>query len=918
MRKAGHTFLLVFLALLIGFGVQPARAQERTFVTPWHAFMPGDYFSARYPQRSAVGDFNGDGFPDVATMFNILPRLTVIFNRGTGMYGAPVMYTAPDVSEAVTAGDIDGDGDIDIVVGITGLNEMGTGVALYRNNGDGSFTPPVVVPSGGTAPTDVALADLNNDGRLDIIVAHFRSNLIGILTNQGGGTFSSPATVSCPDMPYQVASADLNGDGWRDIVVTGGPHNSGSQHWVRVFMNNGSGGFGSSVLYAPIFSGIRFYPCIALGDVDLDGDIDVVYAHTGLRNTVGTYVVALLRNQGNGTLASPTGIVLGDFSGSFDSIALVDVTGDGRLDILGTLGSNQGWGVLPNTGGGNFGAFRRYVTAEYPHDVHPADVDGDNDVDVVTTNWLSIEIGVHTNPGNGDFSTPVAATLRSGTYQGFETGDVNHDGKLDVVIGSNPLQVYVGDGMGNLTLRGQFSLGSTAIHDLRLRDMDNDGHLDVVFNEGIPPYRWGISWNDGTGGFSPATLYAPGTCGYVNGEIEAEDLDNDGDLDVILPEDLGCPSIPNSARRVFIIENRGGRNFQLHSEITTNPGPGSIKAGDLDRDGKMDIVIGNARTDILWGNGNLTFTMTSIADLPILELTLADVNNDGNLDILAGLNRQEPYRESLAVLLNNGNRTFQAPAIYLSPHSGDLRQIAEIIVGDEDQDGYLDVFLANYASSTISYFRNRGDGTFERQIGIGTGFSPLDVVFGDFTGDGIGDLVAFHSVLPPPISQNRLHLIRGLGGWTAVLAENFRLIRGRLVSGGLSELQQSDDTYLVLWPGFVLSQAEAPVQLVVEGTAPRVPQGSLRLEVEARVNTTPLRQSIDLYNFTTNQWDTRDTRTATTTDSTTVVEVTTNISAYIDPTTRMVRARVRWQPLGLVLIYPWEVRVDLVRWQIRG
>ncbi|MEM4409999.1 MAG: VCBS repeat-containing protein, partial [Candidatus Caldarchaeum sp.] len=675
----------------------------------------------------------------------------------------------------------------------------------------------------------------------------------------------------------------------------------------------------SFVNYSPIFTGTRFYPCIALGDVDSDGDVDVAYANTGLRaSTTQPYVVALLRNQGNGTLQAPTGIALGEYTGSFDSVAVRDVNGDGRPEILGTLGSNQGWGVLPNTGSGNFGAFQRYATAEYPHDVNPADVDRDNDMDVVLTNWMSIEVSVHINPGNGNFATPIAADLLSGVYTGLEEGDVNNDGRLDVVIGSNPLQVYIGNGTGGFTLRGQFPLGNTRIQDLRLKDMDNDGYLDVIFNESSTPYRWGICWNDHTGGFSAATLYSPETCGYANAEIEAADLDNDGDLDVILPEDLGCPGIPQSARRVFIIENRGNRNFQLHSVITTNPWPGSIKAGDLDRDGKMDIAIGNPWLDVLWGNGDLTFTRTSVADLPILELTLTDVNNDGRIDILTGLNRQEPYRESLAVVLNNGNRTFQAPAIYLSAHSGDLRQINEIITGDADQDGYLDVFLANYASSTISFFRNRGDGTFERQIGIGTGPNPLDVVFGEFSGDNVGDLVAFHSAFPPPAFQNRLHLIRGLGGWTPVLADTFRLIRGRLISGGLGEIQQSDNTYMVLWPGFVLSQAEAPVQLVVEGTAPRIPAGGLRIEVEARVNTTSIQQMIDLYNFATNQWETIDTRNASTTDTLVVVEVTSNIGSYVDPSMRMVRARVRWHAPGLVLIYPWEVRVDMVRWQIRG
>ncbi|MCL6623552.1 MAG: VCBS repeat-containing protein, partial [Fimbriimonadales bacterium] len=895
-------------------------------------FMPGEYPSGRYAQRSAVADFNGDGYPDVATVFNILPRLSILFNRGNGFYGVPLILPAPDVSEAIATGDLDGDGDSDIVVGLTGQNYAGTGVAFYRNNGTGIFDNPLVFPTGGTGPTDVGLSDFNNDGRLDLVAIHNGNNTIGVLYNQGGGGFSAPVVLSCPDKPYQVATGDLNRDGWQDFVVVGGPFNSGSANWVRVFMNNGSGGFSSFVNYSPIFSGTRFYPCVALGDIDLDGDLDVVYANTGLRSSATSpYVVALLRNRGDGTLDAPTGISLNDFSGSCDALTLADVTGDGRLDILGTLGSNQGWIVLPSTGTGTFGAFRRYSVGALPHDVNSGDVDRDGDSDVVLTTWNSNEIGVYLNPGNGDFSMPTM-DLGTGVLDSkkpLEIGDVNNDGKLDVVIGiSDPLppssprlRVYLGNGSGGFTLL-QSLTSSAWIEDLDLKDMDNDGYLDVVFNGGLqgspPTYQWGIFWNNRTGSFSSPVLFGPPNCGYALAEIETADLDNDGDLDVILPEDLGCPSIPDSARRLFIFENRGNRNFQLFSVLVVNPGPGDVKAGDLDRDGKMDLAIGHPWLDILWGNGDLTFSRTSIANLPISELGLADVNNDGNLDILAGLNSQDPYRESLAVILNNGNRTFQAPAIYLSSHDPNLLQINELVVGDGDQDGFLDVFLANYASSTISFFRNRGDGTFERYIGIGTGPNPLDVAFGDFTSDGAGDLIVLHSAFAPPAGQSKLLLLRGVGGWTPFLAEAFRLLRGRLISGGIPELQQSDDTYVVLWPGFVLNQAEAPVQLVVEGTAPRTPQGSLRCEVEARVNTSGLQQSIDLYNFSTNQWETKDVRSASTTDTLVTVEVSTNPAAYVDPVTRMVRVRVRWRAPGLVIIYPWEVRVDMVRFSLRG
>jgi hypothetical protein len=146
--------------------------------------------------------------------------------------------------------------------------------------------------------------------------------------------------------------------------------------------------------------------------------------------------------------------------------------------------------------------------------------------------------------------------------------------------------------------------------------------------------------------------------------------------------------------------------------------------------------------------------------------------------------------------------------------------------------------------------------------------------------------------------------------------QSFSLFRGLHLSGGLSDLFNSDDSYLVLQPGPTLNLAEAPLQLTLSGTSPVTAPSAFQFKLEARANVTGLNQSILLFNFSTNAYETMDVRGATTSDSVVVVVPTGNLSRFVNASTSEVRARITYKQVGPVGVFPWTVRVDQAQWRI--
>jgi hypothetical protein len=363
-------------------------------------------------------------------------------NYGSDGYGA--------ISVAVA--DVNGDGKPDIVAANycadSSCTTDGT-VAVLLGNGDGTFQTAVTYGSGGNYATSVAVADVNGDGKPDIVVANQCNNngncspvvsSVGVLLGNGDGSFQTAATYSSGGIDtVSVAVADVNGDGKPDIVVAnacGTSFNCSTDSTVAVLLGNGDGTFQQPVNYD---SGGFVADFVAVADVNGDGKPDLVVAnHCPSETACNNGLVGVLLGNGDGSFQTAVTYSSGD-SGGY-SVAVADVNGDGKPDIV--VSNNFTVAVLLGNGDGTFQTAVTYGSGgRAAESVAVADVNGDGKPDLLVTNECASgntcgngRVGVLL--GNGDGSFQTAATYDSGGTDtvSVAVADVNGDGKPDLAV----------------------------------------------------------------------------------------------------------------------------------------------------------------------------------------------------------------------------------------------------------------------------------------------------------------------------------------------------------------------------------------------------------------------------------------------------------------------------------------------------
>ena len=362
---------------------------------------------------------------------------------------AQVYRSGGGSATSVVVADLNGDGKPDLVVAnaCTGLGCEG-GVSVLFGNGDGTFQAARTYPTGYTAMIAVAVADLNGDGKLDIIASTSGDclpdpciNHVIVLLGNGDGTFQPPISFPSTYDTITLAVADVNGDGKPDLLVNNSfvnPDLSGDGG-VTVFLGNGNGTFGDAQSYD---SGSPAAVSMTMGDLNGDGKADVVIGHENNK-------IAVLLGNGDGSFQAAQTYDSGAFAG-VEGVAIADVNGDGKPDLIATDECptspchKAAVSVLLGNGDGTFQAAQldgiglhlgAFVAA-----VASADVNGDGIADLIVGDDTpgspeGSPVGVLLGKGDGTFSD-----LRY--YTGASIGislavaDVNGDGKPDVLIGS--------------------------------------------------------------------------------------------------------------------------------------------------------------------------------------------------------------------------------------------------------------------------------------------------------------------------------------------------------------------------------------------------------------------------------------------------------------------------------------------------
>jgi hypothetical protein len=669
-------------------------------------------------------------------------------------------YLAGRQTLAVAAADFNGDGILDLAAANRGVRYPGGGLSLFLGRADGTFEPQRAIIAGNLQPAEVVAADFNNDGKQDVALSN--SSTISVMLGNGDATFQASKTGFAGYNLHQLAIADFNNDGNIDAAVNANDQ-TGAIRLVSVLLGDGAGGLGAPRFVGIGRSGSVLDQNFCVGDFNGDGKPDLV---VGLN---GATALSAFFGNGDGTFGAPKALphVHGDFILSGMPIA-GDFNGDGKRDVaVGTNQTDQRYSDIEffsGDGNGNFANPKVSNDIGASFTLLAADFNGDSipDLAVTLANSFGDPAGTpRPRYGNGDGTfreAPGDFFVIDGNGVGMASGDFNRDGNLDVAapVSSGAVEVAFGLGMGTAVFPYSFGGGSWVV----VADFNRDGNQDVAFSRSV-------QLGNGDGTFSGVdtldTLYLPvaatvgdfnrdgipdiaiatydgsvalfrgigdGTfrdaqywpAGNVLLDIAEGDFNGDGNLDLAVLQG-GPPPAPSSVALLF---GDGHGSFRAPIFIGAGDGCTRIAAGDLNGDGKLDLAVSDKSASgagylaLLIGNGDGTFQSPSFlttGNSPALIL-ITDLNGDGITDLVA----TDFANETLAVLIGSGAGQFGAPVIYKQVGAG--TPPGGLAAGDWNGDGNLDLMVSSNLSVILP---GNGDGTF--------GFAQA---FATFDGNGIG------------------------------------------------------------------------------------------------------------------------------------------------------------------------------------
>ena len=685
-----------------------------------------------------------------------------------------------------------------------------------------TFKNPPIVPSTSDV-VDLGAADLNHDGKLDLLyVDGYASTTLHVLLGNGDGTFTHAQDISLPQgVCCDIAIADVTNDGNVDIIMAGTVVNSFIVQ-IAVMVGNGDGTFQSPVISSfqetssgsfPSFQGV-----IAVGDINGDGAQDLVINDFGvlcllsgnnsgtfkLTNTITTYLeksvyLADLNGDHNleiivtDLLGSDFMVLLGEghglfqtgvrytASGSTGGFRLVDVDGDGHLDMLAQSYPGQ-IGYFKGNPDGTFGAFVVLRTFDVSNTLAgAADFNSDGILDLLFTNPTGIGVGLgksgltfypiqSTVSGKGPTNYPLPPTP--------VTGDFNGDGHLDVVMAvEGGIAILLGKGDGTFASADFYDMGQQ-VGAAVVADFNGDKLPDIAVT--VPAVFPRLVIGDGHGGFTLApdqnSSYGSQT---PDTTIVAADFNGDGKVDLgfgtLMPNvsllgsqsiafgvgdgTFTTPTVVDNASPVMADFNKDGRADMIlvggifaavllgeandtFTQITTtlHLSCNQFGVGDLNNDGKPDLILNCSDHFEIWlGNGDGSFSYSSSIDNsglgnhPILAVT--DVDADGNIDLVMGpIASVAVPLGPLTIFYGNGDGTFQTPVFVPISH-----RYSQLVVADVNRDNNLDLVLTD--GDGIAVMMSLGGRKFDSETYYVAGQSVASLNVADVNGDGYPDIV---------------------------------------------------------------------------------------------------------------------------------------------------------------------------------
>jgi hypothetical protein len=731
------------------------------------------------PFSVATGDLNGDGKPDLAIANVFSYFVSVLLN--TTAPGATTPSYAPQGTFAtgsrpysVSIGDFNGDGKPDLAV----ANYRSDSVSVLLNTTAPGATTPSYAPqetfATGSRPYSVSIGDLNGDGKPDLAIANLNSNSVSVLLNttEPGATAPSYAaqTTFATNTPGSVSIGDLNGDGKPDLAIANVPSNS-----VSVLLNTTEpGATAPSYAAQATFATGKTPISVSIGDLNGDGRPDLAIANAGLNvNSVSVLLNTTAPGATTPSYASQATFATGVTP---NSVAIGDLNGDGKPDLAIANGSSDSVSVLVNTTAPgattpSYANQATFATGDTPRSVSIGDFNGDGKPDLAVANMSSNSsnsVSVLLNatllgPPSGAISPQSTFATGSGSFS-VSMGDLNGDGKPDLAIAnaiSNSVSVLLNTTAPGATApsyasQATFATG-TRPYSVSIGDLNGDGKPDLAITNAFSDSMSVLLNTMAPGATTPSyASQATFATGIFPRSVAIGDMNGDGQ------PDLAIANYGSNSVSVLLNTTAPGAttpSYAPQATFAAGNSPFSVSTGDLNGDGQPDLAIAN----FLFPSNSVSVLLNTTAPGATTpsyspkatfatggypySVSIGDMNGDGKPD-LAIANR---FSDSVSVLLNTTAPGATTPSYAPQATFATGDSPTSVSIGDLNGDGKPDLAIANRFSDSVSVLLNTtapGATTpsYAPQATFATGDSPRSVSIGDMNGDGKPDLAVANSV----------------------------------------------------------------------------------------------------------------------------------------------------------------------------
>ncbi|CAF4083012.1 unnamed protein product, partial [Adineta steineri] len=639
-----------------------------------------------------------------------------------------IVYSSHPKSIAI--GDLNHDNQTDIVVANPGTNTIGIFLSVDYEN----FHSQQTYSTGSTSqPNSVVLNYFNNDSYLDIAVANYGTNNIGLFFGQHNGTFENQILISTNSFrPWFISSDDLDHDNYSDLVIVFyGTDNIG----ILFGRNNGS--FDELIIYSTGYDSLPY--SLAIKDLNNDQHLDIVVTNYGTNN------IKIFYNNGNRTLKN-TIIYSTNYNSHPSSVVIADINNDQYFDIIVSNSNQENIGIFLNYGNETFTKqiTHQIATKSFPQYVNVGYFDENNYLDIVIIDSINNQIHILLGYGNESFSTLTTYDSISGSSPSFVAiHDFNHDNQSDIAVvnsDTNNIMILYGYYIQPSTRQVTYFIGDNSRpNSVVVYDFNKDGELDIIVNA----FRQSIIifYGIGDGKFVQGNSYSTGE-NSSPAYLSIGDFNNDHRMDILVPN--------YSADNIGIFFGKDNGSFE--SIVTYSSGIGSqpwfAANGDLNNDTYLDIISSNngLGTITIWfGLGNGSFvnktTYSTGNNCNPFGIVIGDINNDNYMDLIFA------------------NQLSDIPGVFLGSNDGNFTLITKFLttttdlcfmvgLGDFNRDSYLDCAISCTDGAVINVFFGKGDGSFKSRVIYSTANIgiPYRLVVTDFNNDNYIDIVvAFFS-----------------------------------------------------------------------------------------------------------------------------------------------------------------------------